>query len=119
MMHELGHRMKNTLSVVLSIVTQSMRNAGSVEDARQELQSPLCAYSRAHDILVQKQWLTATFDNIVETAKEAIGWADSERIEFLGAVKGTSSPCCRGYSRLESPLAIVVNGRRRGEKSGK
>ena len=37
LMHELGHRMKNTLAVVQSIVTQSMRNAKSVEDASEKL----------------------------------------------------------------------------------
>jgi len=84
MTHELNHRMKNTLSVVQSIVTQTIRNAGSLEDAGEKLESRLSAYSKAHDILVQKQWLSATFDNIVETAKVAIGWADSERIKFDG-----------------------------------
>ncbi|WP_455272908.1 HWE histidine kinase domain-containing protein [Rhizobium herbae] len=32
LMHELGHRMKNTLSVVQSIATQSLSNASSFED---------------------------------------------------------------------------------------
>jgi len=84
LMHELAHRMKNTLSVVQSIVTQSMRNALSLDDAREKLQSRISAYSRAHDILLQKEWLSATLDNIVDAAKSAIGWEASDRIMSQG-----------------------------------
>ncbi len=84
LMHELAHRMKNTLSVVQSIVTQSMRNALSLDDAREKLQSRISAYSRAHDILLQKEWLSATLDNILDAAKSAIGWEASDRIGAQG-----------------------------------
>jgi PAS domain S-box-containing protein len=84
LMHELGHRMKNTLSVVQSIVTQSMRNAASLEDAKEKLLSRIAAYSTAHEILLQKQWLSATLRNVVEAAKSAIGWEASERIRSSG-----------------------------------
>lgn len=84
LMHELGHRMKNTLSVVQSIVTQSMRNAASLEDARGKLQSRISAYSKAHDILLQKEWLSATLHNVVEAAKAAIGLDQSDRVLLDG-----------------------------------
>lgn len=80
LMHELGHRMKNTLAVVQSIVTQSMRNATSVEDALEKLQARLNAYSKAHDILLQKQWLSATLRHVVESAIATIELGDSGRI---------------------------------------
>jgi PAS domain S-box-containing protein len=85
LMHELGHRMKNTLSVVQSIVTQSMRNAASLDDAKEKLQSRISAYSKAHDILLQKEWLSATLENVVETAKAAIGLDQSDRVRLDGA----------------------------------
>ena len=84
MMHELSHRMKNTLSVVQSIAMQSMRTAASLDDAREKVLSRISAYSKAHDILLQKQWLSATLDNIVETARAAIGWEESNRIRWSG-----------------------------------
>jgi PAS domain S-box-containing protein len=84
LMHELGHRMKNTLSVVQSIATQSLRNATSVEDASVKLQSRISAYSKAHDLLLQKNWVSATLGNIVEAAKISIGLQGSERIKVEG-----------------------------------
>jgi PAS domain S-box-containing protein len=84
LMHELAHRMKNTLSVVQSIVTQSMRNALSLDDAREKLQSRISAYSKAHDVLLQKEWLSATLDQIVDATRSAIGWEASDRIRSHG-----------------------------------
>jgi PAS domain S-box-containing protein len=84
LMHELGHRMKNTLSVVQSIVTQSFRNATSLDDASEKLQSRLIAYSKAHDILLQKNWVSATLGNIVDATKTNIGLERSDRIRVAG-----------------------------------
>jgi PAS domain S-box-containing protein len=84
LMYELGHRMKNTLSVVQSIATQSLRNATSLDDATDKLQSRISAYANAHDILLQKDWVSATLQNIVEAAKINIGLEDSDRIKVEG-----------------------------------
>lgn len=84
LMHELGHRMKNTLSVVQSIATQSLRNSASLEDASEKLQSRISAYSKAHDILLQKNWVSAPLGNIVEAAKVSIGLEGSDRIKMDG-----------------------------------
>lgn len=62
----------------------SMRSATSLDDARDKLMSRITAYSRAHDILLQKQWLSATLKNVVETATAAVGWEDSYRIQWNG-----------------------------------
>ncbi|MGO4441529.1 sensor histidine kinase [Rhizobium sp. RAF56] len=84
LMHELGHRMKNTLSVVQSIAIQSLRNAASLDDASEKLQSRLAAYSTAHDILLQKNWTSATLGNIVEAARINIGLEGSARMKAQG-----------------------------------
>ena len=84
LMHELGHRMKNTLSVVQSIATQSLRNAASLDDAAEKLQSRISAYAKAHDILLQQNWMSATLRNIVEAAKVNIGLEGSDRIKVEG-----------------------------------
>ncbi|MGA1805330.1 sensor histidine kinase [Rhizobium sp. HT1-10] len=83
-MHELGHRMKNTLSVVQSIATQSLRGASSLEDASEKLHSRISAYAKAHDILLQKDWISATLGNIVEAAAVSIGMEGSDRIRWTG-----------------------------------
>ncbi len=48
LMHELAHRIKNTLSVVQAIVTQSLRNAVSLDDASDKLQLRIAAYAKAN-----------------------------------------------------------------------
>jgi PAS domain S-box-containing protein len=84
LMHELGHRLKNTLAVVQSIATQSLQNSSSLEDAAQKLHSRIQAYSKAHDILLQKNWVGASLGNIVEAAKLNIGLEGSDRVVVQG-----------------------------------
>lgn len=83
-MHELSHRMKNTLAVVQSIATQSLRGASSLDDASEKLHSRLSAYARAHDILLQNDWVSATLGNIVDAAVVSIGMVGNDRIRWQG-----------------------------------
>lgn len=50
--HELSHRMKNLLTVVQAITTQTMRNTTDFKAARVTLEARLIALSRAQDILL-------------------------------------------------------------------
>ena len=84
LMHELGHRLKNTLAVVQSIATQSLRNATSLEDASEKLRNRIAAYAKAHDILLQKDWTGATLRNIVEASMLNMGMDGSDRISVEG-----------------------------------
>jgi PAS domain S-box-containing protein len=84
LMHELGHRLKNTLAVVQSIATQSLRHAGSLEDASVKLHARIAAYAKAHDILLQKDWTGATLRNIVEASMSNMGMDESDRIQLKG-----------------------------------
>ncbi|MET0313009.1 MAG: PAS domain-containing protein, partial [Hansschlegelia sp.] len=49
---ELGHRMKNILSMVQAISAQTMRAAASMEEAQEVLSGRLVALGKAHDILL-------------------------------------------------------------------
>jgi len=73
LMHELSHRVKNTLAVVQAIVSQSLRSAGSMKDAEQAISARISAYAHAHEILLQKNWLSATMDTIAEAAAVNLG----------------------------------------------
>ncbi|QRI63903.1 PAS domain S-box protein [Shinella sp. PSBB067] len=84
LMHELAHRMKNTLSVVQAIVTQSLRNAVSLGDATDKLQLRIAAYAKAHEILLQRDWVSATLADVVAAAKTNIGLDGSSRIRWSG-----------------------------------
>ncbi len=68
MLAEMNHRVKNTLAMVHSIVSQTLRHAGGIEDARSSIQSRIGSLSQAHDRLVHSAWLEARIGDIVETA---------------------------------------------------
>src|SRR5262249_5427042 len=53
---ELSHRVKNTLAVVQSIVTQSLCGSGASQEAQESLTSRLLAVAKSHDLLVSHEW---------------------------------------------------------------
>jgi PAS domain S-box-containing protein len=53
LMHELSHRLKNAFSMVQSVIAQTLRNANSVEVARDILSARVRALSGAQDILTR------------------------------------------------------------------
>ena len=59
-MHELSHRSKNLLTVVLGIANQTMRS-GDV----QQFESRLMALARCHDLLVEEKWEGAPIEALV------------------------------------------------------
>jgi two-component sensor histidine kinase len=70
LIHELNHRVKNTLATVQSVATQTLRNANSLDDARTAFESRLLALSRAHDVLTRENWDGANLQEIVVQALE-------------------------------------------------
>ncbi|MBY5346048.1 sensor histidine kinase [Rhizobium leguminosarum] len=84
LMHELSHRMKNTLAVVQAITSQSFRNASSLEDAEQLIAARINAYASAHDILLQRNWSSATMATIVEATAVNLGLEMSGRFKASG-----------------------------------
>jgi two-component sensor histidine kinase len=64
---ELQHRIKNTLAMVGAIANQTMRG-DSVEKARDAFNARLVTLSRAHDILTQTSWISASIEDVVEGA---------------------------------------------------
>jgi two-component sensor histidine kinase len=69
-LEELHHRIKNTLATVSAIASQSLRNATSIEQGQQAIESRLLALGRAHDMLLQVQWSSASLARIVAGATE-------------------------------------------------
>jgi two-component sensor histidine kinase len=69
-LEELHHRIKNTLSTVSAITSQSLRTADSLEHAQQAIESRLLALGRAHDLLLQARWSSAGLTHIVQSATE-------------------------------------------------
>ncbi len=65
---ELAHRMKNTLAMTQSIVTQSLRGAESIADAIATVTARIGALSKAQDILTGTLRTAAGFEEIVMAA---------------------------------------------------
>src|ERR1700687_2967389 len=69
-LEELHHRIKNTLATVSAIASQSLRTATSIEHGQQAIESRLLALGRAHDLLLQVRWSSASLAHIVQGATE-------------------------------------------------
>jgi two-component sensor histidine kinase len=69
-LEELHHRIKNTLATVSAIASQSLRTAVSIEHGQQAIESRLLALGRAHDLLLQARWSSASLTHIVQGATE-------------------------------------------------
>ncbi|HEY8383811.1 MAG TPA: HWE histidine kinase domain-containing protein [Microvirga sp.] len=83
LIHELNHRVKNTLATVQSIAAQTLRGAASVGDARSAFEARLIALSRAHNILTRENWEGADLHDVVTEVLEPhrAQWEDRFRIE--------------------------------------
>lgn len=67
LVHELAHRVKNTLATVQSIASLSFRHSQGPEALRQ-FHDRLQALVRGHDLLTRKNWQHADLSEVVEAA---------------------------------------------------
>ncbi|WP_445503209.1 sensor histidine kinase [Microvirga sp. G4-2] len=84
LINELNHRVKNTLTTVQSIVTQSLRNARTAMEARDAVEGRLFALSRAHDILTRENWDGASLHEVVAHAIEPFQASGGDRFQVSG-----------------------------------
>ncbi|MCX7358316.1 MAG: PAS domain S-box protein [Alphaproteobacteria bacterium] len=66
LMKEMSHRIKNTLSTVLSIATQTGRHAADYSAFNRSFQARLVALSKSHDLLMKDARGTADLREILE-----------------------------------------------------
>jgi two-component sensor histidine kinase len=65
LIHELNHRVKNTLATVQAMATQTMRNTATPRPVQEALTSRLIALAKAHDILTRQSWDGADITDVV------------------------------------------------------
>jgi two-component sensor histidine kinase len=70
LLEELHHRVKNTLTTVIAITSQSLRSADNLKDGRLAVESRLAALGRAHDLLLQAHWTSANLTDVIHAAIE-------------------------------------------------
>src|SRR6202049_2660737 len=69
-LEELHHRIKNTLATVSAIASQSLRNVQGAENAQHAIEGRLLGLGRAHDLLLQARWSSASLAHVVQGATE-------------------------------------------------
>jgi two-component sensor histidine kinase len=102
LIHELNHRVKNTLSTVQSIVIRTLRGATGFGDARKAIEARLMALSRAHNVLSDRLWQGAGLLATVTSVLEAHQLVEQERIVVSG-------PDIHLKPQSALTLAMVVN----------
>lgn len=70
---ELGHRVKNTLSVVQAIAGHTLRGAASNHDAMETFAARIVALARANDTILKEGWTTATLGAVAACALQPGG----------------------------------------------
>ncbi|MFT4933678.1 MAG: PAS domain S-box-containing protein [Pseudoalteromonas distincta] len=73
MVHELNHRVKNSLATVQAIAAQTLRGGGVSPQVRESLTSRLLALAQAHDVLTDARWSGARLEEIAAQAAEPYG----------------------------------------------
>lgn len=82
LLRELTHRVKNTLTVVQSIVQQTWRSTGNSDDFIDKLGGRIAALANAHNLLVESEWDGADLRPLVES--QLSPYASSGRLHIDG-----------------------------------
>lgn len=77
LLHELNHRVKNTLATVQAIAVQTLRRGVEMEEARPVFLARLLALAKTHDLLTASGWLGSGVREVV--AAELVPFRDDAR----------------------------------------
>ncbi|WP_019902898.1 HWE histidine kinase domain-containing protein [Methylobacterium sp. 77] len=81
---ELTHRVKNTLTLIQSIVRQTLRTAPSLEEAGEALEARVVSLAAANDVLTEESWDGASIADIAERALAPFQSKGRERVDLEG-----------------------------------
>ena len=76
LMGELSHRVKNQYAVIVSMLRETGRHAGSLEEFERLIRERVIALSRSHDLLISGKWVGATLSDLVLAQLEAFASND-------------------------------------------
>ena len=68
LLHEMNHRVKNTLAAVQAIALQTVRGAADLPSFAAAFQARLVALARAHDLLTRENWEGAALGEVARAA---------------------------------------------------
>lgn len=84
LLHELQHRVKNTMATVIAIVRFSAKRASDLEQFSETLQNRLQAISRTHDVLTSNEWHGETLSDIIRREVEPFLEDPEKSFEITG-----------------------------------
>jgi len=100
LLDELNHRVKNTLSTVLSIAVHSRSGAKTLEEFDPLFEGRITALAGAHDLLTQASWESASLTDVV-----------GQTLRPFGPMKGETARVHYGgpLVRLSPNAAVTLN----------
>lgn len=106
LIHELNHRVKNTLATVQSIAAQSLRRLEGPEAsaARSAFEARLLALARVHDVLTRENWDSAELRTVVADAIAPLHAGEGQRSRFV-----VDGPPLRLPPRLALSIAMALH----------
>ena len=84
LIREANHRVKNTLAIVQSIATQTLRQSPVIEDFTPAFEGRLHALARAHDLLTGENWQGSDIAQIVRETLEPYASTGRGRVTTEG-----------------------------------
>lgn len=102
---ELEHRVKNTLTTVQSIASQSFRAAGIGPEVLRAFDARLIALGNAHGVLTAQHWAAADLHDVVWSALRPHGGPDRERFTVEGPDVEVGPQCAVAFSMAVHELA--------------
>lgn len=83
LMGELGHRVKNALAVVQGLASQTARRSRSLEEFVDAFSGRLSAFSRAHNLLLSRDWRPGPLRETVQATLDAHS-VEADRVSVDG-----------------------------------
>ena len=80
-LHELGHRIKNTIARVQAVADQTIKASSDLSSARKSLNRRISSMAQAHDLLTARHWSGAELSEVVRQAADGFNPA---RFSFSG-----------------------------------
>ena len=105
LINEMEHRVKNTLTTVQSIASQSFRAAGIEPEALRAFDARLIALGNVHSVLTRQSWDAANLDDVVRSALRPHNPPGRERFSIEGPALEVGPKCAVAFSMAVHELA--------------
>src|SRR6185312_11096827 len=85
LLHELSHRVKNTLTIIQSIARQSFRSGEGLEESRRKFEGRIQTLAAAHTLLTESGWRSIPVRDLVDLCLQPfLGEAAAQRLALTG-----------------------------------